>query len=76
MTRRPNPITHEVTLTGLTVAIDDPDPATGHRVATVELYDGDKPLGVQVQRKVSSRIAGRSKIGDRWTVALRREVTL
>lgn len=74
--RRTHHVTHELNLTGMTIGIGEPDPATGHRVATVALYDGDKPLHVAVERKVSSRLASSAAIGDKWTVALRREITL
>lgn len=66
----------EVTITGVTTAIGQPDDR-GVRRATIQLYDGDTPIdGAQVERAIPASIAGRSRVGDRWTVSLQREVAL
>lgn len=67
---------HEVPITGVTVAIDEPRP-DGTCDATIQLYDGGKPItGATITRAISGALAARSQPGDRWTVALQREVTL
>lgn len=64
----------ELALTGVTVEITEPREETRCRHAIVALYDGDRPLGVSVERPIPNFVASRSKVGDRWAVSLHREV--
>ena len=66
----------EVTLTGVTHSISGPDDR-GVRRATIQLYDGDTPIeGARVERAIPATVASRSRVGDRWTISLHREVKL
>lgn len=56
----------EVTMTGVTVAISDPAAnPDGRRRATIQLY-----------RPLAPAVASRARVGDRWTIAVQREVAI
>mgnify|MGYP007071618103 CR=1 FL=1 len=69
-------VTFELSLTGVTVEVTDRRETSQLRHAVIALYDHGKPLGVHVERPLPDPVAERAQPGDRWTVALQREVAL